>query len=89
VNKPSAGNQEQIRAHLVTFLTQLIEQVFSARCPTAEFREAHKVLEALPLTTAEFATARNRLNNARTYLESGERGAALFELRLLRRSMNQ
>jgi hypothetical protein len=47
------------------------------------------VLEALPLTTAEFATARNRLENARSYLEAGERGAARYELRLLRRSLEQ
>jgi hypothetical protein len=66
-----------------------IEQVSGAGCPTAEFQEAHEVLEALPLTTAEFATARNRLNNARSYLEAGERGAARYELRLLRRSLER
>jgi hypothetical protein len=59
-------------------LNRVVEQVF---------HEAHEALEALPLTTAEFATARNRLNNARSYLEAGEPGAALYEFRLLWRSL--
>ena len=86
---PSARTLEQIRAHVFTCLTQLIEQVFSAGLPTAEFQQAREALGALPLPTAEFATARNRLNNARSYLEAGERGAALYELRLLLRSLEQ
>jgi hypothetical protein len=45
------------------------------------------LLKALPLDTTEFALAVNRLVNARRYLESGEHGAARFELRLLRRSL--
>jgi hypothetical protein len=47
------------------------------------------LLQALPLDTTEFALAVNRLANARHYLESGEYGAARFELRLLRRSLTR
>ena len=89
MKKSSPEALEQVRALVLTCLARLIEQVFSAVCLTAEFQEAQEALEALPLTTAEFATARNRLNNARSYLESGEDGAARYELRLLRRSLEQ
>jgi hypothetical protein len=89
MKKPTAGAAEQIYAHASLCLTRLIERRFGAGFPSAEFHEAHQALEALPLTTAEFATARNRLNNARSYLEARERGAALYELRLLRRSLEQ
>jgi hypothetical protein len=89
MNKSSAETLEQRRAHAATCLARLIEQLFRAGCPTVGFREAHEALEALPLTTAEFATARNRLTNARNYQEAGESGAALYELRLLWRNLQQ
>jgi hypothetical protein len=41
------------------------------------------MLEALPLTSAEFSLAANRLANAQHYLESGECGGARYELCLL------
>jgi hypothetical protein len=53
----------------------------------AEFQQAHLALECLPLATAEYALARNRLENARHYLWTGEPGAALYELRLLLRGL--
>jgi hypothetical protein len=89
MREASTGILEQIYSHVFTCLEGLIEQVFSSGYPTAQFQVAREVLEALPLTTAEFATARNRLENARSYLECGERGAARYELRLLRRSLKQ
>jgi hypothetical protein len=89
MKKPSTETLEQRRAHAFTCLTQLIEQVYHFGCPTAGFREAHEALETLPLTVAEYATARNRLTNARSYREAGERGAALYELRLLWRSLKK
>lgn len=41
------------------------------------------LLETLPLTSGEFATAHNRIRNARRYLQASEPGAARYELRLL------
>ncbi len=41
------------------------------------------ILESLPLTTAEFATARLRLSNVLHYSRIGEWGASRYELRLL------
>jgi hypothetical protein len=89
MNEPSVGILEETRSHACTLLDEIIEQVFSSGCSSPRFREAREALEALPLTTAEIATARNRLNNARSYLEADERGAAYYELRLLRRSLEQ
>jgi hypothetical protein len=51
----------------------------------AAFAEARASLETLPLTTEEFSLAVNRLANAQRYLESGEHGAARWELLQLRR----
>jgi predicted Zn-dependent peptidase len=88
MQQSSMGTLEQIRDRVFTCLTQLIEQVLNAGRPIAEFQEAQEALETLPLTRAEFATAQNRLLNARSYLEAGEPGAALYELRLLWRSLD-
>jgi hypothetical protein len=49
--------------------------------------EAAHLLEALPLSTGEFAVASNRLGNARRYLDAGERGAAQYEVQLLIRGV--
>jgi hypothetical protein len=85
----STGILEQTRSHACACLDEIIEQVFISGCPTTKFLEAREALEALPLTTAENAIVRNRLNNARGYLQAGERGAARYELRLLRRSLDE
>jgi hypothetical protein len=85
----SVGILGQTRSHACARLDDIIEQVSDSGCPAVKFREVRQALEALPLTTAEIATARNRLDNARNYGEAGERGAARYELRLLRRSLEQ
>ncbi len=48
-----------------------------------QWDELKTLLEALPLATATFALAARRLGNARRYIESGELGAAKFELRMM------
>ena len=57
----STGILEQIRSHACACLVEIIEQVFISGCPTTKFREARVALEALPMTTAEIASMRNRL----------------------------
>ena len=89
MKKSSAEAVEQGRTLVLTCLARLIEQVFSAGCLTTEFQEAQEALEALPLDTTAFGLAVNRLANARRYLKSGEHGAARYELRLLRRSLER
>jgi hypothetical protein len=46
--------------------------------------ELSDLLNALPLSTAEFDVRRARIANAIRYSQSGEYGAAQFELRMLR-----
>jgi hypothetical protein len=45
------------------------------------------ILAALPLATAEYATAANRLSSAEVYVAQGELGAAKFELTQLTRKL--
>lgn len=42
------------------------------------------ILKSLPLTTDDFGTCSNELQNARTYVLENELGAARFEIRLLK-----
>jgi hypothetical protein len=83
VRKRVQTTLEQIHSHATACLETLIERVSSDTPPADSWDVARKALEALPLATEEAATARNRLSNARSYLEAGERGAASYELRLL------
>jgi hypothetical protein len=78
---------EQIHSHATACLDTLSEQIASDTPPADSWDLAHKALEALPLATEEAAVMRNRLANARSYLEAGERGAARYELRRLACSM--
>jgi hypothetical protein len=80
---------ESIHALLREGLDELLEQPSDHKPPVAQFERLRLLLEALPLDTAEFGLAVNRLANARHYLVSGEFGAARYELRLLRRSLEQ
>lgn len=43
------------------------------------------ILESLPLSIADFGLSKQRLSNARGYLQNGELGAARYELGLLHR----
>src|SRR5271157_3273205 len=47
MKEASARILEQIRSHVLMHLNEIIEQVFSSGCPTAEFGEASEALEAL------------------------------------------
>jgi hypothetical protein len=57
--------------------------------PVADFEQMRQLLETLPLPSAEFSLAVNRLANAQHYLGAGEDGAARYELRLLLRSLEK
>lgn len=85
------STQQQVRAistdgvvdSLFKCLKPLIDREKVAGVWKELLTEAALLLESLPLTTSEFSVATNRLNNARRYLESNERGAARYELGLL------
>jgi hypothetical protein len=53
------------------------------------FGRLRELLEALPLASAEFGVAVNRLANAQRYLCTAEPAAARYELNLLRRSLKR
>lgn len=73
----------EVRNLLVQCLSSLINEGTEADLWEWQLTEAAMLFESLPLGTSEFGLAMNRLNNARRYLESNERGAARYELQLL------
>jgi hypothetical protein len=80
---------ESVHALLCESLDELLGQLSDHKPPVAQFERLRSLLEALPLDIPEFGLAVNRLANAQHYLVSGEFGAAQYELRLLRRSLEQ
>jgi hypothetical protein len=78
-----------LRALLCEGIDELLGQPAGHEDTAACLEEILYLLGALPLDTTEFGLALNRLANAWHYLESGEHGAAQYELRLLRRSLEQ
>jgi hypothetical protein len=65
----------------------VLVRVCRGSCPEPLLGRVRARLEALPLSTGAFALAVRRLDNARTYLQAGETGAAAYELRLLLASL--
>jgi hypothetical protein len=76
-----------IRAVLRDVLDEFLDECSGHVDPVPYLEQSLLLLQALPLDTTEYGLAMNRLANARHYLESAEYGAARFELRLLRRSL--
>jgi len=76
-----------VGAHVKDLIRALLDHAQTGEWADLELNHAQIALECLPLTRGEFATATNRLANARSYLQAGEAGAARFELRLLFRSL--
>jgi hypothetical protein len=76
-----------IRVSLCQTLEGLLEQIAGDSALVVGFEDVRQLLEALPMASEEFGLAINRLANARHYLQSGEHGAARYELRLLRRTL--
>jgi hypothetical protein len=54
-------------------------------CPGHLWKGIRGILESLPLSTGDFATVMNHLNNAKDYFSQHEPGAAQFELRMILR----
>lgn len=83
--------QTSAREFVLHTLENMLRQIrFQHVIPEESFAEAYHGLEALPLTTEEFAQGKLNLQNARNYLQDHGWGAARFELSLLyRRLTNQ
>jgi hypothetical protein len=78
---------DSVPAHVKDLIRTLLDHAETGAWTDAELNHAQAALECLSLTEGEFATATNRLANARSYLQAGEEGAARFELRLLFHSL--
>lgn len=85
----TVGSLDAIRSQLADCLRGITVGKVRDEESLNELAEAAQLLEALPLGTGDFVVACNRLNNARRYLDWGERGAAHYEVQLLIRSMAQ
>ena len=85
--QPLIDETEEIREVLIFAVDELIKGISEAKVSDGEFAAARLAIEALPLTTDEFCVTINRLKNAQRYLDSGERGAASYELKMLSRRL--
>jgi hypothetical protein len=73
---------------------ELTVQLLIARTSMGDYwsvglQEARRILAAVPLPTAEFASASQHLKNAVKYCQEEEFGAATFELRALRGQLHR
>ena len=57
--------------------------------PHEDLIDIESFLQSLPLATDEYGLARNRIRNARRYVQAREVGAARYELRLLMCSLHR
>lgn len=88
LSKANCSIANQLSALLCASLDEILAQTTGQTMTLACLERLRRSLEALPLDSTEFALAVKRLANARHYLQTGENGAARYELRLLRRSLN-
>ena len=80
-----ALSQYQQRVRVLELTVQLLIARTSIGDYWAEgLRDVGKLLVALPIPTAEFLSATRHLQNAVSYCQESEFGAATFELRALR-----
>ena len=70
---------------LFASVSRELERLIADLGLTDVWSRARDMLCMLPLSTNEYATAMNRLNNAQRYMAAGQSGAARFELKLLAR----
>ena len=67
----------------IAAIEAVAEQVKKLGNVDGQLGEVQALLEALPLSSGDFCRVSNNLKNAQRYLQSHERGAAAYELRML------
>ena len=77
------SNADIAAAELQQILRQLEHVAGNPRVFSVMLRQAHNLLESLPLAANDFEWSRRRLENAYRYIQSHEPGAGKFELNLL------
>lgn len=81
------GQTDQLAAEAIKTIRLLIQAVRQGESNDKLHERVRMTVSAIPLTTEEFALAKNRLGNARRYTSSSEHGAACFELRCIAASL--
>jgi hypothetical protein len=76
---------EELVTDFVQGVAAALRLVCDANVAAQQWDVLYRIVAALPLTNAEYCQARNQLANPRRYVESGEPGAAQYELRMLLR----
>ena len=69
--------------HLRLLLANTLDGVHAGHVTAQAIEKILAIYECLPLSTSEYVAANRRVSSATDYFEKGERGAAMFELRLL------
>ena len=77
----------RVAERMLTLSSDLCCDLAAARIRTNQFDEALLLLESLPLPTEEYGAMKCRLGNAQAYCRIGEWGAAVFEVRLIEKSL--
>ena len=82
----TSATTPSLRAELAHYLQRAYH---TAGCPVAleALNRCLFLVDALAITTTEYALLRNRLHNAQRYSKQSEWGAARYELRLLLHSL--
>ena len=70
-------------------LDHLNRKIRQNKAELADFSMVHRLLGSLPLSTDEYAVSFRRLTNAHSCCLQSERGAAVYELRLLRSCLRE
>ena len=81
--RSQAASVDELRQLAALRLHSLMQKLSDITRAAVEFENLREIFESLPLSTAEYSLAMNRLRNAQRYLTSDELGAARCELRLL------
>lgn len=82
--KPWHPSRDKIRQMLIQAVEHVLRKLRHDQQISHEFQQVRQLLDALPLPSGEYATATSRVSSAAMYVASEERGAARYELQLLR-----
>ena len=92
MRRPAKSSYSQIgdvTRQIQRSIQKLMLSLQNSMNPRDSLERIRENLESLPLATEEFDLAKSRIRNARRYLDSGETGAARYEVRMLIRGLNE
>ena len=89
VERLDAALPQDMLQRILSTLALLHKKVSQGRHTDGELEAIEGLLETIPLSSEEFGVACNRLRNARRYLAASERGAARWELKMMRQQLKR